>query len=128
MGVTKGEGRYTRMQNKMLLNSKNQSLCLRTNLLHFTEAIPANGHQISAVVAGQGDGFVDAPTAKHLAALPTVILSGDLVERYRTGRTVRHTAQRFPVDRNRIHLLRHLGHVHVVLVVLGGSKIREGKV
>lgn len=102
--------------------------CLRTNLLHLTEAIPADGHQVATVMAGQGDGFVDAPAAKHLAALPTVILSGDLIERDRTGRAVWDTAQRLPVDGDRIDLIRHLGHVHVVLVVLGGSKIGKGKV
>lgn len=102
--------------------------CLRANLLHLAETIPANGHQVSAIMAGQGDGFVDAPAAKHLAALPTVILSGDLIKRNRAGGAGRDVTQRFPVDSDRVDLVRNLGHVHVVLVVLGGSKIGKGKV
>lgn len=104
-------------------------ISLRTNLLHLAEAISANGYQVATVMAGQGDGFVDAPAAKHLAALPTVVLlSGDLIERNRTGGAVWDAAQWFPVDRDRIDLIRDLGNVHVVLVVLGGSKIGKGKV
>lgn len=80
-------------------------------------------------MAGQGDGFVDTPATKHPAALPTVILlSGDLIKRDRAGGAVRDVAQRFPVDSDRIDLVRNLGHVQVVLVVLGGSKIGKGKV
>lgn len=47
---------------------------LRTNLLHLAETVPADGHRVATFMAGQGGGFVDAPAAKHLAALPTVVL------------------------------------------------------
>lgn len=52
----------------------------------------------------------------------TTYLLGDLIERNRAGWAVGHAAQWLPVDRDRVDLVRYRGHVHVILVVLGGLR------